>query len=161
MTISKTGKLSDDVALAGRIVGHGHELIARVYFADTDFSGAVYHGRYLEFLERGRSDFLRCIGVHHTELLSSEGGPLYWVVRRMDIEFNASARIDDVLRIQTQITFVGGARTTMAQKIYRGDELLIEAGVTAALINASGKPRRFPPAWKEAFEALVDKGDES
>ncbi|MCB1492092.1 MAG: 4-hydroxybenzoyl-CoA thioesterase, partial [Rhodobiaceae bacterium] len=40
----------------------------RVYYEDTDFSGVVYHARYLEFLERGRSDFLRLSGVHHTDL---------------------------------------------------------------------------------------------
>jgi acyl-CoA thioester hydrolase len=40
--------------LSGELTPTGHRLLARVYFADTDFSGVVYHARYLEFFERGR-----------------------------------------------------------------------------------------------------------
>lgn len=159
MTNNDLGKLGGEVALAGAIKDNTHQLIARVYFADTDFSGAVYHARYLEFLERGRSDLLRCLDVHHTDLLSADGGPLFWVVRRMEIEFNASARIDDILRVETKVTFVGGARCQMAQQILRGDEVLIEANVTAALINEAGKPRRFLADWKQKFHAMIDGFD--
>ncbi|WP_026480623.1 YbgC/FadM family acyl-CoA thioesterase [Ahrensia sp. 13_GOM-1096m] len=155
MTNSQNGERGDAVSLCGIIDEKTHRLIARVYFADTDFSGAVYHGRYLEFLERGRSDFLRCIGVHHSDLLNNDEGALFWVVRRMELDFKASASIDDILQIETQLTFVGGARCMMSQKILRGDDVLIEAEVTAALINNEGKPRRFPQNWKESFGALV------
>ena len=123
-----------------------------VYYADTDFSGAVYHARYLEFLERGRSDFLRLVGVHHTELEAGQTGEtIYWVVRRMEIDFRAAARIDDVLTVKTRVAEVGKARIRMAQEIWRGDALLITAAVEAALINAEGKPRRFPREWAELF----------
>lgn len=142
----------DADALAGRLTASGHELQARVYYADTDFSGAVYHARYLEFLERGRSDYLRLIGVHHTDLeAGSTGETLYWVVRRMEIDFRAAARIDDVLTVLTRVAEVGKARIRMAQEIRRGDALLITAAVEAALINAEGKPRRFPGEWAALF----------
>ena len=142
----------DADALAGRLTASGHELQARVYYADTDFSGAVYHARYLEFLERGRSDYLRLIGVHHTDLeAGSTGETLYWVVRRMEIDFRAAARIDDVLTVFTRVAEVGKARIRMAQEIRRGDALLITASVEAALINAEGKPRRFPGEWAALF----------
>ncbi len=142
----------DADALAGRLTASGHELQARVYYADTDFSGAVYHARYLEFLERGRSDYLRLIGVHHTDLeAGSTGETLYWVVRRMEIDFRAAARIDDVLTVLTRVAEVGKARIRMAQEIRRGDTLLITAAVEAALINAEGKPRRFPQEWAALF----------
>lgn len=139
-------------ALSGRLTDSGHELQARVYYADTDFSGAVYHARYLEFLERGRSDYLRLIGVHHTDLEAGQTGEtIYWVVRRMEIDFRASARIDDVLTIATRTTEIGKARIRMAQEIRRGDAVLITVAVEAALINAEGKPRRFPKDWAELF----------
>lgn len=156
MTNDDLGKLGGAVALAGTINQNTHQLVARVYFADTDFSGAVYHARYLEFLERGRSDLLRCLDVHHTDLLSADGGPLYWVVKRMEIDFKASARIDDILCVETKVAFVGGARCQMAQKILRDDEVLIEAHVTAALINEAGKPRRFLADWKQKFQSMID-----
>jgi len=138
--------------LAGELTDFGHRLKALVYYADTDFSGVVYHARYLEFLERGRSDFLRLAGVHHTELAEGvHGEKLVWVVRRMEIDFRAPARIDDVLTIDTRTESVSGARIFMAQQISRGGDLLIEARVEAAIISESGKPRRFPKEWAAVF----------
>lgn len=143
---------ADRHAVSGELVDGGHRLAARVYYADTDFSGVVYHARYLEFLERGRSDFLRLTGVHHTELADGKHGEkLVWVVRRMEIDFRAPARIDDVLVVETRTDRVSGARIYMAQKIRRGGDVLIEAKIEAALVNGEGRPRRFPAGWVEAF----------
>lgn len=138
--------------LSGELTTFGHRLMARVYYADTDFSGVVYHARYLEFLERGRSDFLRLAGVHHTELAEGKHGEkLVWVVRRMEIDFKVPAKIDDILTIDTRTESVSGARIFMAQQIRRGDEVLIEARVEAAIISESGRPRRFPKEWIDLF----------
>lgn len=138
--------------LSGALMPFGHRLMARVYFADTDFSGVVYHARYLEFFERGRSDFLRLAGVHHTELADGlHGEKLVWVVKRMEIDFRAPARIDDILTIDTRTERVSGARIFMAQKILLDEMLLVEAKVEAAVIGESGRPRRFPKEWANAF----------
>ena len=139
-------------ALSGELTPFGHRLRARVYFADTDFSGVVYHARYLEFFERGRSDFLRLAGVHHTELIDGKHGEkIVWVVKRMEIDFRASARIDDILTIDTRTLDISGARIVMGQTISRGDALLVEARVEAAIIGETGRPRRFPKEWIPAF----------
>lgn len=138
--------------LAGTLADGGHRLHARVYFADTDFTGVVYHARYLEFLERGRSDYLRLAGVHHTELMDGKHGePIAWVVRRMEIDFRSPARIDDVLTIFTRTLEISGARIVMGQSISREGTRLIDARVEAAIVGASGRPRRFPPEWVAAF----------
>jgi acyl-CoA thioester hydrolase len=146
----------EDEALAAGLTGEltptGHRLLARVYFADTDFSGVVYHARYLEFFERGRSDFLRLAGVHHTELADGKlGEKMVWVVRKMELVFHAPARIDDVLTIDTKTVNVSGARIFMEQRIRRGDTALVDAKVEAAIIGESGRPRRFPKEWVDAF----------
>src|SRR5690606_22462852 len=121
-------------------------------YADTDFSGVVYHARYLEFFERGRSDFLRLAGVHHTELADGRHGEkLVWVVRRMEIDFKIPAKIDDVLSVETRTESVSGARIIMTQALKRGDDLLVAAKVEAAIISESGRPRRFPKEWIAAF----------
>jgi len=139
-------------ALTGTLTATGHRLLARVYYADTDFSGVVYHARYLEFLERGRSDFLRLAGVHHTELADGKHGEkIVWVVRRMELDFRAPARIDDILTIETRALEISGARITMAQQLLRDDERLVEARVEAAIIGENGRPRRFPREWTKAF----------
>ena len=61
--------------VAGRLTpGGGHVMPVRIYFEDTDFSGVVYHGSYIRFMERGRSDFVRLLGVGHTSLDAGEHG---------------------------------------------------------------------------------------
>ncbi len=138
--------------ISGTLTKTGHRLMARVYYADTDFSGVVYHARYLEFLERGRSDYLRLAGVHHTELIEGKHGErIVWVVRRMEIDFRSPARIDDILTVETRTADISGARILMAQQLKRGEEVLVEAKVEAAIIGENGRPRRFPREWIAAF----------
>jgi acyl-CoA thioester hydrolase len=136
-------------ALDGALQGGGHLFHARVYYADTDFSGFVYHARYLEFLERGRTDYLRLSGIRHTAMAKGEDSDeaLIWVVRRMEIDFLAPARMDDVISVQTHIAELSGARVVMHQRITRGQTLLIAARVEAAIVTPLGRPRRFPKAW--------------
>ena len=144
--------LSPRVGLAGELTSAGHRLVARVYYADTDFSGVVYHARYLEFLERGRSDFLRLAGVHHTELIEGKHGErIVWVVRRMEIDFVQPARIDDILTVETRAASISGARIVMGQELKRGEDLLVRARVEAAIIGEGGRPKRFPKEWIAAF----------
>jgi acyl-CoA thioester hydrolase len=143
--------------LSGELTPFGHRLLARVYYADTDFSGVVYHARYLEFLERGRSDYLRLAGVRHTELLEGlRGEKIVWIVRRMEINFLKPARMDDVLTIDTRTERISGARIFMAQEIRRGDEALIAANVEAAIVGENGRPKRFPAEWIAAFMPAKD-----
>lgn len=138
--------------LSGALTEFGHRLMARVYYADTDFSGVVYHARYLEFFERGRSDYLRLAGVHHTELHQGKHGErIVWVVRRMEIDFRAPARMDDILTIDTRTEDISGARIVMAQQLKRRAEVLVEAKVQAAIIGENGRPKRFPKEWIAAF----------
>ncbi|MEW9835434.1 tol-pal system-associated acyl-CoA thioesterase [Mesorhizobium marinum] len=138
--------------LSGELTPFGHRLLARVYYADTDFSGVVYHARYLEFLERGRSDYLRLAGVRHTELADGlRGERIVWVVRRMEIDFVRPARMDDVLAVETRTEKISGARIFMAQQIVRGGQTLISARVEAAIIGENGRPKRFPDEWLDAF----------
>jgi acyl-CoA thioester hydrolase len=157
--MAKDGEHDPLVAgLTGELTPIGHRIKARVYFADTDFSGVVYHARYLEFLERGRSDYLRLSGIHHTELADGKHGErIVWVVRRMEIDFRSPARIDDILTVETRTEQISGARIFMAQQIRRDDEVLIDARVEAAIIGETGKPKRFPKEWIERF---LPKGEE-
>ena len=122
-----------------------HTLVERVYFEHTDFSGVVYHARYLDFLEHGRSDYVRLLDVHHKEMIEGKfGEPLAFAVHRMEIDFKAAARIDDVLTVETQRGTLKGLRLTFNQTIRRGDETILEALVTVVLMNPQGRPRRYP-----------------
>lgn len=129
-----------------------HRLAVRVYYEDTDFTGVVYYANYLKFLERGRTDALRCAGVSHSELLQLETA-LGFAVRRISVEYLIPARIDDALIVQTRFDVAKGARLGITQQIVRGDEVLITAEVEAACIDLDGRPRRLPRATIEAISA--------
>ena len=134
-----------------------HKLDVRVYYEDTDFSGVVYHANYLKFAERGRSSFLRLAGVIHSDLLTYEP-PLAFVVRGMNIEFVAPARIDDLLVVETIFTTARGPRLTAWQTIRRNGELLWQAEIQAACIDLDGKPRRMPATTVDQMAPwLTDK----
>lgn len=122
----------------------------RVYYEDTDFSGVVYHARYLHFFERGRTEAIRACGVTHTELLSRPE-PLAFAVRKMTTEWLAPARIDDVLEVATRFLDVKGARMLLDQQIRRGEALIARADVEAVCMTLAGRPRRLPAAMVEKF----------
>lgn len=131
--------------LAGRLDSSGHVLPVRVYYEDTDFTGIVYHGAYVRFFERARSDFLRLLGIHHKELAEgADGMALAFAVRTMTLDFQKPAKIDDVLEVRTSLAEYKGARIKLDQLISRGDELLVSAAVTVAVITTEGRPTRLP-----------------
>jgi acyl-CoA thioester hydrolase len=137
--------------LSGELTEMGHRLAQRVYYEDTDFSGLVYHARYLHFLERGRTDYLRCLGCEQSALLSADEDGLVFVVHRMEIDFKQPARMDDILTIETVTEKAGGAKMVLNQEIRRNGTLLIAAKVIIAVINKHGRPRRLPESVAEKF----------
>jgi acyl-CoA thioester hydrolase len=119
-----------------------HRLQIRVYYEDTDFSGVVYHASYLRFMERGRTELLRDLGVHQQAIHAGET-PFAFVVRAMNIEFLKPARMDDVLTVETTAKEVRGASAVLAQRVLRGEQVLVTADVKVAAV-ADGKPIRLP-----------------
>lgn len=147
--------------LAGRIDGKVHRLPVRVYYEDTDFSGVVYHANYLRYCERGRSDFLRLIGVSHSELHGGEDAAERrgFAVKDMEIGFIKPARIDDVLEVHTCFAGIGRARFHLGQDIYRGEEKLFGATLTAVVIDGTGRPQRLPGDMVAAFSEFLPSAD--
>lgn len=139
------------IPLSGELTADGHVLTQRVYYEDTDFSGVVYHARYLHFLERGRTDFLRLLGIDQGQSIASDD-PFVFAVHRMEIDFKAPARMDDVLTIITRTEKAAGARLQLAQELRRGEILLIAAKVTVAVLTPTGRPRRLPAGLAEKFQ---------
>jgi acyl-CoA thioester hydrolase len=148
--------VSDWPDLSGRLEEGGHVLPVRVYYEDTDFTGIVYHGAYVRFFERARSDFLRLIGIHHSDMASgAHGVSLAFAVRSMTLDFRKPARIDDVLEVRTSVGEFRGARIGLGQRIHRGGDLLISATVTVAVITSEGRPTRLPLVLAEKLQRHV------
>jgi len=137
-----------DQPTAGRFEGREHRLPVRVYYEDTDFTGLVYHGTYVRYFERGRSDALRLMGVGHAELLDGDQ-PMAFVVSKMSLDFLKPARIDDALVVHTRYEAIKGPRLLISQTISRGAEALCRAGVEAVCIHMDGRPRRPTAALRE------------
>lgn len=126
----------------------------RVYWEDTDAGGVVYHARYLQFLERARSDWLASLGISQTELRRTHG--LVFAVTRMEIDFRKPARLEDELAVSVRVQAVGRARIDFTQEIRRGDDLLIEAAVRAACLDAERfAPARMPAGVQEKLRGHV------
>ncbi|MEM8853178.1 MAG: YbgC/FadM family acyl-CoA thioesterase [Pseudomonadota bacterium] len=122
----------------------------RVYFEDTDFSGRVYHGAFVHFLERARTEFLREHGIDHT-MLASDHDPLFFTLRGLNLSFKGPAFIDDLLAIRTEPGPPGRARLTMMQTVFRDESAIASAEVELCLIDKNGRPRRPPDALRRAF----------
>jgi acyl-CoA thioester hydrolase len=143
--------------LAGRIEGDVHILPIRVYFEDTDFAGLVYHANFLKFIERGRTDFIRLLDIHHQKLANpEEGEPQVFVVRRVEIDYLKPARLDDVLEVVTHCAEIGGASLTLAQEVKRGKTVLARAKVVVVLVSHSGKPQRIGSLVRDALQRFVN-----
>ena len=139
---------------AGWLDGVTYVFPLRVYYEDTDFSGVVYHASYLRFLERGRSEFLRSIGLGHDSMLKA-AEPLTWTVRRIAIHYEKPARIEEALQVRTAVAEITGSRMRLRQNIMRGATLLVKADLEVCLITLEGRPRRIPDAVRNKMERFL------
>ena len=146
-----------DLPSMGYFKGREHYYPIRVFYEDTDFSGVVYYANYLRFLERARSSYFRLAGIGHAELLERDT-PLAFVIRKINLDYKRSARIDDVLSVMTTYDVFKGARLLVTQKIYRGEDLVLTADSEAACIDLSGRPRRAPKAMMDKLRPFLLEG---
>ena len=136
-------------------VGDVHAWPIRVYFEDTDAGGVVYHGNYLKFAERARTELMRAAGFDHSGLAKEHG--VLIVVRDCTMEFIAPARLDDALEVRSRITNIGGASLSIRQEVFRpmpetgGDRLLVAIELRLACIDQEFRPARLPPVLKRAL----------
>ena len=126
----------------------------RVYFENTDAGGVVYHGEYLKFLERARTEWLRHLGFDHQSLAADHR--VVFVVSAVAADFALAARLDDLLAVSVRLESLGKVRCIFAQEIRREDEVLVKAKVTVACVSAEAfKPVEIPEPLRRKMEASV------
>jgi acyl-CoA thioester hydrolase len=124
----------------------------RVYYEDTDTAGVVYYANYLRYLERGRTEWLRTLGVEQFGLARQAG--LLFAVRSLAIEYLKPARLDDLLAVLTEPTSLGRAQVTLVQRIERDGETLVEATVRVACLDAKKmRPTALPAELRKKMGA--------
>lgn len=128
----------------------GFDWPVRVYFEDTDSGGVVYHANYLNFMERARTEWLRALGFEQTTLKSELG--IIFVVHSMAIQFKSPARFNDLLEVKSQRTKLGHSSFELLQTIVRDNQVLIEAAVKLACVDATSfKPVGIPEIVKNVL----------
>lgn len=120
-----------------------HILRVRVYYEDTDLAGIVYYANYLKFIERGRSEWVRSLGLDQAAMKARGEG--VFAVRRVVADYLAPARFDDLLQVTTTCHSHTAARLVLHQSVAREAQVLFHAEVTLVCLTDSGRPKPLPP----------------
>jgi acyl-CoA thioester hydrolase len=129
-----------------------HRLSLRVYYEDTDLAGIVYYANYLRFIERARTEWVREMGIDQGRLRAEAG--IVFAVRRIEADYLAPARFDDMLTVETGLAQATAARVVLTQRVLRGETPLFAATVTIVALSDTGRPARLPAAFRRALEDL-------
>ena len=120
-------------------------LTLRVYYEDTDAGGIVYHAAYLRFAERGRTEFVRKLGIDQQQLRAETGSG--FVVTSLTIDYLKPAFLDDNLTITTEIDRIRPASVNFKQTVARESQILAHLKVRVACLDGDGRLKRLPRAF--------------
>jgi len=132
-----------------------HKSEYRVYYEDTDAGGIMYHGNYINFCERGRSDMLRDFGLPASQV--TEKLNVMFVVRHLDAEYLRMVQLDDLLSVETYLKKIKNTSFVMKQAIYCQNKAVFTMNITLVCINEKGKPFRIPEDLRTKFEPYLKK----
>ena len=127
-----------------------HSFALRVYYEDTDLAEIVYYANYLKFIERGRTEWVRGLGVDQTRVKAEQG--IVFAVRRVVADYLRPAKFDDELVVTTELLAISGARIELRQQVLRGEEQMFAADVTLVCLTDSGAPARLPALLRAALQ---------
>ncbi len=128
------------------------KLPVRVYYQDTDAGGVVFHGQYLAFMERARTELLNESGIDLAAFVERHG--ILVMVHRIDVKFHLPARLNELLTVSAEVVKMGRASFVFHPRAERASELLVEADVTLALVDRQTmRPTRMPQELEQALNA--------
>ncbi len=125
-----------------------HRHLRRIYYADTDAGGVVYHANYLTLAEHARTECLRDLGIPHAVMVAEHD--CVFMVRRVNLEYLRPARLDDMLTITTEFLAQTAATLSLRQSfLLASPPDCARLEVELVCVRAStGKPARIPPRWR-------------
>lgn len=126
-------------------------LVVRVYYQDTDAGGVVFHAQYFAFMERARTELLNDAGIDLSRL--SDERRIMFMVHGLSARFHRPAGLNDLVSVSAEVVKMGRASLVFRQRVERGQELLVEADVTLAVVDrVRMRPARIPEELKKALE---------
>ena len=125
-----------------------------MYYQDTDAGGVVFHGQYLDFMERARTELLNAAGLDLARIADERR--LMFLVFQISITYHRPGRLNDMLSVTAEVAKMGQASVVFRQRVERGAELLVEADVTLALVDRDRmRPARFPAELAQELEQAL------
>jgi tol-pal system-associated acyl-CoA thioesterase len=123
----------------------------RVYYQDTDAGGVVFHAQYFAFMERARTEMLNALGLDLARVADQQR--TLFLVHHIEASYHRPARLNDMLSVSAEVVRMGRASLVFRHRVERGQELLVEADVTVALVDRDRmKPTRMPQELERAFK---------
>ncbi|MGF1572110.1 MAG: acyl-CoA thioesterase [Sumerlaeia bacterium] len=124
----------------------------RILYGDSDQMGIVYHPNYLKYLEIGRIEYLRDCGYSYANL---EKNGIRIPVIRVEIDYKAPARFDELIDIQTTMESVSRIRVVFNYTIFnQNTELIARAKTQHAFTNQRNELSRVQQTFVEALQGL-------
>jgi acyl-CoA thioester hydrolase len=136
-----------------------HEFDVRVAYADTDKAGIIYYANYLKYLELGRTELLRSLGVRYRDLEIQR--KLFLPAVDARCEYLAPSRYDDLLTVRTWITELGRASVSFACEVADkdlGGKTVARASSRHAVVNDLWRPARVPADLRVLLAPFVGRG---
>ncbi len=129
-----------------------YDFEVRIAYADTDRMGVVYYANYLVLFERGRTEWLRNLGIRYRDL--EEKQRLFMPAMESHVEYLAPARYDDLIQVKTFLSELGGAHIIFGYEITLSETgVLVARGTTKhAVVNLLWKPTRLPADLRSLLE---------
>ena len=120
-----------------------HIYKTKVYYEDTDAGGIVYYARYLNFIERARTEMIYDhLKLNHKRLRDQFNA--IFVVRECNIKYLKSANFEDNLEVKTKVINKSPVRLNLIQEVSRDNEILVTAQVELAVIDSNGSVSKLP-----------------
>lgn len=113
----------------------------RVRYDECDPMGVAHHGAYPAWLEIGRTEMCRDLGVSYRDLESE--GTLVAVVS-LEMRYRRPVRYDDEITVETELVRITRAKMEHRYRVLRGGVECAAAATVTCCIGRDGRPREIP-----------------
>ena len=152
--MSRQVDASNELMNQANSTSHSHAIDIRVYYEDTDAGGVVFYANYLKFMERGRTEWLRALGVDQFDM--ARDLKRCFMVTELDVKYQKPARLDDLLCVDSRITRLGRASINFDQKIFRQTELLVQSAIQICCVDTVNmRPAALPSLVSKKLQAIT------
>lgn len=135
----------------------------RVRYGETDQMGVAYHAHYLVWCEVARTDFIRTLGFTYAAM---ERQGILLAVAEASLRYHASAKYDDLVRVETRLEGVQSRSMTFHYDLRRiaasgdtGGERLVTASTMLVSVAPGGKLVALPPEIRALLAGAREVGD--